>query len=40
VLNITFTESAELLKPIELIREAMPGKDTPLLTAEKDARSY
>lgn len=40
MLNITFTEPAELLKPIELIREPMPGKDTPWLTAERDARSY
>lgn len=40
MLNITFTESAELLKPIELIREPMPGKDAPPLTAERDARSY
>lgn len=39
MLNITFTEPAELLKPIELIREPMPGKDAPRLTAERDARS-
>lgn len=40
MLNITFTEPAELLKPIELIREPMPGKDAPWLAAERDARSY
>ena len=40
MLNITFTKPAELLKPIELIREPMPGKDAPWLTAERDARSY
>lgn len=40
MLNITFTEPAELLKPIELIREPMPGKDAPWLTAARDARSH
>lgn len=40
MLNITFTESAELLKPIELIREPLPGKDAPRLTAGRDASSY
>lgn len=40
MLNITFAQPAELLKPMELIREPVPGKDASWLIAERGARSY
>lgn len=40
MLNITFPEPAELLKPIELIREPVLGKDTLWLVAGSGARSH